>query len=503
MNENREIAWKKILIGIGVSALVYYIWLLFQEIYIVKDGALYLLLARSLASGEGYVDNFLSKPLPHTSVPPGYPFILSLMIRTMGYNILYLRAANVIFAAISLVMLVNILGRFMKTRELIVVFSLFAFNPVFVSLTSGIGSDIPYLLFLFLSFLIFETDKKELSINKFLFGAIAIIAAFYMRMVGLALYCSALVYLLIRRKRREFIMLIILGIFILPWCSIVFSGGQGIYHWAFLTKNVHLSSGGSITIMDMTLRIFANLKYYSGKIMADLLFSPFLDYVTFGNSLFPAKICLSLLFSTLFFAGFIRSVQKRIGFIDLYVVVYMCMLMLWSYHSTRFLIPVYPFLLGYMIDAFRLPRIKHIKLPLVSILLCSVVIANIGTVKNFIEKKEPPERSAFEIYGWLKDNTPPGAIVMSDMPANIYLYAQRKAVGWYSTRDTGDFLGHVKRDNVNYILVDREPTISVKGRKINKFDDYFKPVIERYPGCFEQVHQSRTEPEIMVYKVKN
>jgi hypothetical protein len=500
MMKNREIAWEKILIGIGISALAYYVWLIFQDIYIAKDGALYLTLARSLASGEGYVDSFLPEPLPHTFVPPGYPFLLSLIIRAVGFNILYLRAANVIFAATSLAILVKILGRYMKTRELIVVFSLFAFNTVFVSLVNSIDSDMPYLLFLFLSLLIFETGGRELPVNKFLIGAAAIIAAFYMRMVGLALYCSALIYLLIRHKRREFFMLIILGIFILPWCGIVLSGFQG-YHKVFLMQDVHLSSGGLIQIADMPIRVLTNMKYYSGKIVADLVFGPFSDMVTFGNPLFPIKICLSLLFSALFFAGFIRSAQKKIGFINLYVAVYISGLMLWSYHSTRFLIPVYPFLLGYMIDAFRSPRIKYIKLPLVSILLCSVIMANLGTVKNFMEKRESPERSAFEIYDWLKNNTPPGAIIMSSEPASIYLYSQRKAASWYMTRDADDFFDRVKKNKVDYILVDRKPIVLIRGRKINKFDDYFKAVIEKYPGCFELVHQSRARPEIMVYRI--
>ena len=86
--------------------------------------------------------------------------------------------------------------------------------------------------------------------------------------------------------------------------------------------------------------------------------------------------------------------------------------------------------------------------------------------KNYLEKKEPPEKSVFEIYGWLKNNTPPGAIIMSDEPASVYLYSQRKAASWYTTRDTDDFIDRVKRDKVDYILVDREPIISVRGRQL-------------------------------------
>ena len=500
--ETREIGWNRILIGIGVSALLYYIWLLFQQIYVIKDGALYLLLARSLASGGGYVDSFMPKPLFHTSIPPGYPFILSLIIRAVGYNLLYLRAASVIFVAASLVILVKILKGYLKTREVVIVFFLFAFNPVFVGLTNTINSDIPYLLCLLVSFLIFGTGKEKPSIGEFMIGAAAIIAAFYMRVAGLALYCAALIYLLGRGKRREFFILAFSGFFILLWLYLICSAPQGIYYNAFLAKDALLPVSGYIKIADIPFRILENLKYYCGKVVIDLLFCPFFNEVTFGNPLFPLKICFSLLFSALFFAGFIRSVKKGPGFIDLYCAIYMCMLVLWSYHSARFLIPVYPFLLVYMIDALRIPRIRYIKLSLILLLACSAVIANLSTVKDFLEKRDPPQKPVFETYDWLKNNTSPGAIVMSDDPASVYLYSQRKATQWYTACDTNDFFDRVKKEKVDYVLVGRETMISVKGKNIDRFGTYFKPVIEKHAGCFELVCQSRARPEIMVYKTK-
>ena len=131
----------------------------------------------------------------------------------------------------------------------------------------------------------------------------------------------------------------------------------------------------------------------------------------------------------------------------------MCMLALWSYHSARFLVPVYPFLLVYMIDALRIPRIRYIKLSLILLLACSAVLANLSTVKDFLEKRDPPQKPVFETYDWLKNNTSPGAIVMSDDPASVYLDSERKATQWYTACDTNDFFDRVKKEKVDYVLV--------------------------------------------------
>ena len=499
--EKRKIDWEKVLIGAGILAVFYYLALLFRQIYITKDGAVYVLLAQSLASGQGYIDNFLPRPLPHTSVPPGYPFILSVVIRMVGYNVIVLRALNVIFTIIALALLIKVLRKNLDARGTAAAFVLFAFNPVFVSLTSGIDSDILHLLFLLTAILLFANGAGGLPLNKFLIGALAIIAAFYMRMAGLALYLSALVYLLMRRNRRQFFLFAALGLLLLPWCNVVFSGSQG-YGRIFLAKDINISAGGVIKFLDIPLRAFANLRYYSGKVICDLLFYPFFKEVTFGNPFFPVKICLSLLFSALFLTGFARSVRKGVRLPDLYIVVYMCMLLLWTYHDERFLIPLYPFLLIYMFDALTIPAVKYLKKPILLMLVSSVIIANFGIAANMLGKKEPPQKSTFESYEWIKNNTSPGAIIMSDDSCGMYLYSRRKGAQWAAIRDPDSFFDGLKKERVDYLLTGRDTGISVRGRRIDRFETYLKPVIERHPGCLEPVYRTLSKPEVTIYKIK-
>ena len=67
---------------LAVLAVAVYIWCFDSKIDLNSDNATYISLARNLASGQGYSDMAYGGAfVPASQFPPGYPFLLSLMVR--------------------------------------------------------------------------------------------------------------------------------------------------------------------------------------------------------------------------------------------------------------------------------------------------------------------------------------------------------------------------------------------------------------------------------------
>ena len=109
-----------------ICVVIYSVCLVSQQIWLTKDAAVYVLLARSLAKGRDYFDYYFPEPKPHTFYPPGYPFILSLVTRLFGDRLLVLRMANIVMAGLFLIILIKVLNethdkRYMNFIESLVV----------------------------------------------------------------------------------------------------------------------------------------------------------------------------------------------------------------------------------------------------------------------------------------------------------------------------------------------------------------------------------------------
>lgn len=112
------------------------------------DSALYLELGESLASGKGYVYN----GSPHTYVPPGYPFILSLWINLTRNDFLHYRILMAILGMSSAMLGMALIFRLCGPDVGIVVGGLFAINHTIVSNSTYTSSDIPFTVLCLISF---------------------------------------------------------------------------------------------------------------------------------------------------------------------------------------------------------------------------------------------------------------------------------------------------------------------------------------------------------------
>jgi 4-amino-4-deoxy-L-arabinose transferase-like glycosyltransferase len=484
--------------------IVYYAIFIFQPYWPTKDSAQYYLLGRSLSEGKGYIDYSSPEPRQYYYYPPGYPFILSLVIRIFGDKFLFLRLANIITAGVSLFVLSNIFLKRMAQKDSFVILLFFALNPLFVKFVQVICSEPSYMLFSWLGLYYLYKGQESLNFRCILFGLLAMVAAFYSRSIGILLFFAAAVFFLIKRKYRYALLIFSVFFFIcLPWLlSVIFAPGS--YVCSILVRNYYEPSSGNMALADIPIRILSNIKYYIGKVSADLVFPPFLQDVTFGNPFFPLKIILGISLSFLFFKGLFLSMRKGIRLVEIYVLFYLAALLLYSFHSERFLVPIYPFLLTYLFVNFNSVRTASIKIMIIIVLTISLIAGNVHLFNSAFEHSPSYTPPYIKSLFWLRDNVPGPILVMAQDPPSVYLYSQKKSIYW-SLRpyDAAGSFRELKKYKVTHVLIQHGGGLTVKGKILDNFDKYMRPIAEGYPNDCHLIYQSQEKPETVVYRINN
>lgn len=112
------------------------------------DSALYLELGESLASEKGFVYN----EMPHTYVPPGFPYILKLWIGFFGNDFFSYRVLMSLMGWLTGLIGISLVARLYGADLGITVGGLFAINHTIVLNSTYTSSDIAFTLFCLVSF---------------------------------------------------------------------------------------------------------------------------------------------------------------------------------------------------------------------------------------------------------------------------------------------------------------------------------------------------------------
>jgi hypothetical protein len=149
--------------------------------------------------------------------------------------------------------------------------------------------------------------------------------------------------------------------------------------------------------------------------------------------------------------GFVVAVRRRAGVAELFVPVSLLIVCLWPFFPFRFVLPLTPFLLYYVLLGFlaaiRLVARRDGRV-LALAALGLIIAADLGSDFNHWRKlRAPPEGHPLwmrifdehrELLTWVRDNVPVDQPVVAMNPAETYLYSGRKAVGFWQTQGTWD-----------------------------------------------------------------
>ena len=462
------------------------------------DDAVYIVLAKSIVSGQGLSwINVVGTP-PATLVPFGFPLLLSPIVYLLP-NFPANLPALVLISTVFGVLLAGSVYLFLEgTLDLDP--RLAAFLALLTTLnylwmqhvTRTVHSESSYLFFSLLSLLLvgrYERERTRVGSLYLAVGAMAI--SYFIRTVGITLIAACAVYLLLKREyRRALVVCLLFALLIFPWVyrnisvgASPFTQDYGNLFW--LKDWWHPEQGIIGGPGDLVLRVFRNVWGHISQ-SAPWLFFPSLGMggarlltwlQALGLDWVPAFVGFAVTIAMAI--GFVTQLKRGPSLLDLYLIFYGGMILLAPWFTFRNLFPVLPFLLYYLLLGLRaagrqLGRMAWVPAyasrGAVVFILSLVLISNVISDRHNLsagaayraqglvlgEEHEAIAEAAF----WLRQNTPEDTLVLSSPTEEMYLWSERKVSPafasltslLYQGRDQAQLLSDV-REYIDYVVV--------------------------------------------------
>ena len=442
----RPWAWPALFAGLAV------LYALARKAYFVgffNDDAFYLIGARSLLGGRYAELNAPDQP-PLVNYMPGYSLLLA---PVLGLSRGSLAAAQAFSAALLLAALWLCRARLwdeLPAAPLAAAVLVAGLNPLAVSMSGTVLSDVPFLFLSVLSLCLARGawDKERLS--SWAAPALAAGLAALVRPSGAALIVALVLALTLERRFG-----------LAAFCGLL----AGLAPAAFLLRNLHYTGrslmyfvefaspyrgGGGLGALWSILS--ANLAYYPRFLFVTTLFRwPFqaavLDAATIG-------LCLGLVAIGVRDEGGLG--WRKFG--RIFLAIFVLAHLLWSKQAGRYLLPVAPFAAAYLFRGLGVMgrRAGVGEIPVagalaLSLLLCAAPDARIVHASLFERTPltSPPERT----LAWIRDSTPEGAVFAAELDGRLYLLTGRPAVHLRRFEAPGEFRRWLAGSGAGYVLV--------------------------------------------------
>ena len=457
-------------ISLLVCATLYWLRLntVFGHPYV--DDAYYVVLAKALATGQGYhLINSLSPNL-QPLYPPGFAFLLSLVWRVASNfpaNIYWLKVLQVVAVLAAGGLTYVYCQRYRRLPEWlslgIAAAAVTSPSLVFFA-TSTLMSECAFLFLQMLTLAAAAEAVRQhraklarpVAICATLAGLLAA-CAFLTRSIGIALVIAVLAWFLKERMMKPLLIAAaVIALVVLPWQLYARAHAsseelkreqQGYITQNYLTVFWQQSAGenenATITLSDLPARVRSNLGDIVGQ-QFGLLYAARLLLITGPFGLGIASVLLSLLA----LAGLILGWRNGLTATEIYTTLSLGFIVLWPWDPMRFLLPLLPLLLVYVVEAGQAlwtwwrrdqagnaPPSKWIG---ATVAVGLMVALNLITNFEFIGgldaqgRRNQGELGQFTeietMLGWVKDNVADNELCASLNPGLVYLYTNRKTV---------------------------------------------------------------------------
>lgn len=483
---------------------LFYVLPLDNRVYSLGDDfAQFIQHAQNICQGRPYTQ--LPYPYDPEALigPPAYPPVFPLLISpfTCGEdpNFFMIKIVSVLLFFLSLPILYRILSIFEDislTRETLFLFSIL---PWMVFWGGEIVTDIPYVLFSFLSLCLFMRLPQEYpAIPQSLLTGFCMAIGTLTRDIGLSLWVSSVLFCGYKIYKyphcRSIVIYQILGIslaFLFPvvlWKVYLQHIGLGPENSAFFKTSMGLDG---LTLPMLSTRIGSNFYYYLQKFY-ETLFPlsyqlrqvPYLNWSRFG-------IAISI-FSILIWQIF-KAIKGPLLPIILYMACYMGVLLLLDYPmraGVRYIIPLVSFLTYFLLKGIKeLPSHfnKLASFPFYKIILLIWIGLSIwGSTYFLLQIRSPqvlnisPEAPAYQnIIRWVRKELPPDSRLVYIKPRYLSLYSHRLTAMPPVKAPPEKVFAYLKQVAVSHVLLDHNFLTEEK---------MLRQTIKRFPQCFSLIY---------------
>ncbi|HZS10593.1 MAG TPA: hypothetical protein VFD58_37535 [Blastocatellia bacterium] len=477
--QERKLTKERLALVVGaaglVISLVVYILRLDKVVGLIGDDAWYVLLAKALATGQGYtlVNSPSSGIQPFYA--PGFPALLSIFYRLSPHfpgNVWLLKSVSV---AAMMGTGVVAYSYFRRERELPLYTALglaaaIVLYPALVFLaTSTVMSECVFTLTLLAAVTVIERgvrrkDTRAAMLYMVAGGALASFA-FLTRPAGVGLLVAAVAYL-VRAKllRQALVFAASVALLAGPW--LLYSrlhaptaeqraeqGGNIVqgYSTQVWQRVAGQPLSGTITLGDMPDRIWANISEIARFDIGAVAFYPFFRPLEPGERMVIEEEfrMFSIFLTILALAGFAYVVWWRLTLAEIVVPLSLLVTLTWGWEQFRLILPLVPFLLFYLLMGLRVivslhqrlndsvnERAGWLPLTLAVWLSCALSLySNVGYLlkkNSAVSEKRLLWVGAFEeneaLIRFVGERVPGEAIIATQNPALLHLYTGHKTI---------------------------------------------------------------------------
>jgi branched-subunit amino acid transport protein AzlD len=502
------------LIVLAVVALSVYRYTFDPKIALIGDNTDYYLLGKALAQGEGYVNISSPEKPPHNHFPPGYPAVISVVMRLFGDDPNTVKSADGFFLIGSVVLLFFLFRRFTGNVHLSFVGALLTIlNVHILQYASMMMSELTFLFTSLLALFLFTQAKLDKQPWRDpWFWAFAVVTAFsyYVRTTGLMLVAGAGLYLL---WHRRWLHLGLLGaVFVAavwPWhLREAANGGSTHFRQMVMVNPLRPEQG---TVQDFSAwvdRFVENTeRYLTREIPSGVLSFTITDYKRpvadsewFGGLLLLALAAFGLWKFRDYRLLLLGYAAGTFGILFLYPEVWI---------GNRLLLHLVPLLLfGALNGLYEVLKLGFQKirltngtllntaLPLAFLLLVPSFTPAVKELHRLVRfgEYDPGHKNYIDLAQWSRENTPPDAMIVCRKQSLFAVFADRYVTNYLFSEKQDEVLADFRKRGVDFVVIDNLGYSSTP--------KYLVPVVVANPDKFEIV-QHRPEPDTYLCRFRD
>ena len=446
MTMKTTIAYSAILIIATVLGILFFD----STLSLSGDNGEFVVLGRSLASGQGLVYGNMPHPTAATKYPPGFPVLLGLVDLVLPDSILAMKALVLILFVVSCLLTYRVLSHEGDAATALVVTGLSLASCALLEFSHTVLSEVPYLAASLCALRAIQRCDRGVGalVGVVVFSALA----YSMRSVGIVFIPTVSLVLLMRGRPREGLVAAAgILLLLLPWVLYTSQAGPGGYVKVLLSADPYGPNPEGATAMQLVGRFGANLWTYGFRFIPQVLLpGPFLFFKEAGEYhwwMWAAAVACGGAVS-----GYLLA-WRRPTPVRVYLLVYLGVILLWPHvwSDRRFLIPVVPLLFNAAAVTVRdlavrfLPKV-YARRAVFALSVTAVVASNaVGCYHLYTQKGKIPLawRRYFEAGDWIGKNSDSGAVVACRKPFLMHLASGRKTVSypWASPMEVSAGLG--------------------------------------------------------------
>jgi len=419
--------WAAIILSVAAVVLAPSYWAAFNSpaAGTYHDDSVYLITAKSLAEGRGYLIESTVKPIVQTKYPVLFPALLSLVWKlspAFPANLLLLKlvpfTASLVWLGLSFLLL--------KAQTSNAVFAaaavaLTAASPHTIFLSTNLLSETLFAALASGSILLLIRNQQRASMARVILAAVLAAAAFHTRTIGFCLVMAGMASLLWERRFRQLVWFgLVAGSLAAPWLiwQAIHRGpvdpylSQENYYGAYnVVANFLWPEKMQIVLTNLLHLVLSPGRIFEmawGWLLGILAVAPLL------RALFRRELGL--------------PVQTFLGFSLLVI-------LLWVWPSHRFLIPILPLLL---LAIWVGTPVRYRPACFVLCLLAGGWSASASLSRSNTARESglwypsPVAPTAWKSFqqqlDWIRRNTAPTAVIQANVDPTVFLYTGRHAI---------------------------------------------------------------------------